>query len=129
MPRSVNRLGCRQVRKDIQEMLDEGVIEILQNRNVDEDEPEVNVISPVFRMPEPVIIKYDGSKQKASPSLIIKPAGPVPYSSEKAIPFLYNAVAVEDGKEMPLPSSSVVNITDVSGLTRSGRVFSAVPKP
>jgi hypothetical protein len=33
------------VRRDVQEMLDEGVIEILQNRNVDEDEPEVNVIS------------------------------------------------------------------------------------
>jgi hypothetical protein len=110
-------------------MLDEGVIEILQNRNVDEDEPEVNVISPVFRMPEPVIVKYDGSKQKVSPTLIIKPAGPVPYSSEKAIPFRYNAVAVEDGKEVTLPSSSIVNIADVSGLTRSGRVFSAPPKP
>ncbi|KAI5389174.1 hypothetical protein KIW84_074722 [Lathyrus oleraceus] len=126
---SVNRLGCRQVRKDLQELLDEGVIEILQNRNVDEDEPEVNVISPVFRIPEPVIIRYDGSKQKVSPSLIIKPAGPVPYSSDKAIPFRYNAVAVEYGKEVTLPSSSIVNIADVSGLTRSGRVFSAPPKP
>ncbi|KAI5441688.1 hypothetical protein KIW84_010945 [Lathyrus oleraceus] len=91
---SVNQRGCRQVRKDVQEMLDEGVIEILQNRNVDEDEPEVNVISPVFRIPEPVIIKYD-----------------------------------ENGKEVSLPSSSVVNIADVSCLTRSGRVFSAPPKP
>jgi hypothetical protein len=117
------------VRKDIQEMLDEGVIEILQNRNVDEDEPEVNVISPVFRIPEPVIIKYDSSKQNVSPALIIKPVGSVPYSSEKAIPYRYNAVAVEDGKEVSLPSSSVVNIADVSGLTRSGRVFSAPPKP
>ncbi|KAI5387368.1 hypothetical protein KIW84_073484 [Lathyrus oleraceus] len=36
---SVNRLGCRQVRKDLQELLDDGTIEILQNRNVDEDEP------------------------------------------------------------------------------------------
>ncbi|KAI5390626.1 hypothetical protein KIW84_075793 [Lathyrus oleraceus] len=134
--KSVNMVqGClgkykvKYVRKDLQEMLDEGVIEILQNRNVDEDEPEVNVISPVFRIPEPVIIKYDGSKQKVSPSLIIKPAGLVPYSSEKAIPFRYNVVAVEDGKEVTLPSSSVVNIADVSGLTRSGRVFSAPPKP
>ncbi|KAI5402210.1 hypothetical protein KIW84_050003 [Lathyrus oleraceus] len=82
----VNRLGCRQVRKDLQEMLDEGVIEILQNRNVDEDEPEVNVISPVFRIPEPVIIKYDGSKQKVSPTLIIKPAGPVPGRVFSALP-------------------------------------------
>ncbi|KAI5430989.1 hypothetical protein KIW84_035221 [Lathyrus oleraceus] len=122
-------LCCRQVRKDVQEMLDEGVIEILQNRNVDEDADEVNVISPVFRIPEPVIIKYDSSKQKVSPALTIKPAGPVPYSSEKAIPYRCNAVAVENGKEVSLPSSSVVNIADVSGLTRSGRVFSAPPKP
>ena len=59
-------------------------------------------------MPERVTIKYDGSKQKVSPSLIIKPVGPVPYSSEKAIPFRYNAVAVEDGKKVLLSSSSVV---------------------
>ncbi|KAI5432054.1 hypothetical protein KIW84_035984 [Lathyrus oleraceus] len=125
---SVNRLGCRQVRRELQELLDEGTIEILQNRNVDEDEPEVNLISPVFKLPEPVVIRYDGSKPKVSPSLIIKPAGPVPYSSDKAFPFRYNPVAVEDGKEVSLPSTSVVNIADVSGLTRSGRVFS-VPKP
>ncbi|KAI5418509.1 hypothetical protein KIW84_042946 [Lathyrus oleraceus] len=125
---SVNRLGCRQVRRELQELLDDGTIEILQNRNVDEDELEVNVISPVFKIPEPVVIRYDGSKQKVSPTLIIKPAGPVPYSSDKAVPFRYNPVVVEDGKEVPLPSSSVVNIADVSGLTRSGRVFSP-PKP
>ncbi|KAI5426540.1 hypothetical protein KIW84_032105 [Lathyrus oleraceus] len=107
---SVNRLGCRQVRKDLQDLLDDGTIEILQNRNVDEDEPEL-------------------IKQKVSPALIIKHVGPVPYSSDKAIPFRYNAVAVEDGKEVPLPSPSVVNIADVSGLTRSGRVFSTPPKP
>ncbi|KAI5409937.1 hypothetical protein KIW84_055409 [Lathyrus oleraceus] len=131
--KSVNMVqGCPgkyKVRKDVQEMLDEGVIEILRNRNVDEDEPEVNVISPVLRIPEPVVIKYDGSKQKASPTLVIKPAGPVPYSSEKAVPYRYNAVAVENGKEVSLPSSSVVNIADVSGLTHSGRVFSAPSKP
>ncbi|KAI5430618.1 hypothetical protein KIW84_034997 [Lathyrus oleraceus] len=126
---SVNRLGCRQVGRELQELLDEGTIENLQNRNVDEDEPEVNLISPVFKLPEPVVIRYDGSKPKVSPSLVIKPAGPVPYSSDKVIPFRYNPVAVEDGKELSLPSTSVVNIADVSRLTRSGRVFSAPPKP
>ncbi|KAI5434521.1 hypothetical protein KIW84_021378 [Lathyrus oleraceus] len=125
---SVNRLGCRQVRRELQELLDEGTIEILQNRNVDEDEPEVNVISPVFKIPEPVVIRYESSKPKVSPSLVIKPAGPVPYSSDKAVPFRYNPVAVEDGREVSLPSTSITNIADVSGLTRSGRVFSA-PKP
>ncbi|KAI5444354.1 hypothetical protein KIW84_012837 [Lathyrus oleraceus] len=52
-----------------------------------------------------------------------------PLHSEKAVPYRYNAVEVENGKEVCLPSSSVVNIADVSGLTRSGRVFSAPPKP
>ncbi|KAI5418329.1 hypothetical protein KIW84_042828 [Lathyrus oleraceus] len=125
---SINQRGCRQVRKEVQEMLDEGVIEILQNRKVDEDADEVNVISLVFRIPEPVIIKYDGSKQKASPALTIKPVGPVLYSSENAVPYRYNVVALENGKEVPLPSTSVIDIADVSGLTRNGRVFSAPPK-
>ncbi|KAI5396100.1 hypothetical protein KIW84_062339 [Lathyrus oleraceus] len=61
---SVNRLGYRQVRRELQELLDDGSIEILQNRSVDEDEPEVNVISLVFKIPEPVVIRYDGSKSK-----------------------------------------------------------------
>ena len=87
------------------------------------------MISPIFRIPEPVVIKYDGSKQKVSPTLTIKPAGPVPYSSEKAVPYCYNVVAVESGKEVSLPSSFVINIADVSGLTRSGCVFSAPWKP
>ncbi|KAI5406029.1 hypothetical protein KIW84_052693 [Lathyrus oleraceus] len=106
----------------------QSLVEMHRLLNVDEDADEVNVISPVFRIPEPIIIKYDSSKQKASPSLIIKPASPVPYSSEKAVPYRYNVVSLEDGKEVPLPASSVVNIADVSGLTRSGRVFSAPPK-
>ncbi|KAI5418818.1 hypothetical protein KIW84_043157 [Lathyrus oleraceus] len=107
---TVNERGCRQVRKDIQDMLDQGVIEMLQNR----DEDEVNVISPVFRIPEPVVVRYHGSKKKVSPSLIIKPAGPFPYSSDKVVPYRYNAVALEDGKEVHLPSISVVSILDVS---------------
>ncbi|KAI5412581.1 hypothetical protein KIW84_057300 [Lathyrus oleraceus] len=92
---TVYERGYRQVRKDIQEMLDQGVIEILQNC----DEDKVNVISPVFRFPEPVV------------------------------PYRYNAVALEDGKEVPLPSTSITSISDVSGLIRGGRVFSVPPKP
>ncbi|KAI5424283.1 hypothetical protein KIW84_030466 [Lathyrus oleraceus] len=102
-----------------------GVIEILQNR----DEDEVNVMFHVFRIPEPVVVRYDGSKKKVSPSLIIKPAAPVPYSSNKVVPYRYNAVALEDGKVVSLPSTSVTSISDVSGVTRSGHVFSAPPKP
>ncbi|XP_050908020.1 uncharacterized protein LOC127121603 [Lathyrus oleraceus] len=74
-------------------MIDQGIIEILHNRNED----EVDVITPVFRIPKLVVVKYDG-------------------------------IMLEDGKEVSLPSTSVVSISDVSGVTRSGRVFSAPPK-
>ncbi|KAI5425080.1 hypothetical protein KIW84_031035 [Lathyrus oleraceus] len=63
---TINERGCRQVRKDIQEMLDQGMIEILQNRNED----EVDVITLVFKILDPVVIKYDGSKKKVSPTLV-----------------------------------------------------------
>ncbi|KAI5421130.1 hypothetical protein KIW84_044827 [Lathyrus oleraceus] len=121
---TINERGCRQVRKGIQEMIDKGMIEILQNRNED----EVDVITLVFKMPDPVVIKYDGSKKNVSPTLVIKPAGPVPYVSDKAVPYRYNTVMLENGKEVSLPSTSMVSISDVSGVTRSGRVFSAQPK-
>lgn len=57
-------------------------------------------------------------------------AGHTPYESDKVIPYKYNATMLEDGKEVPIPSiSSVVSIVDVSGVTRTGRVFaSAAPK-
>ncbi|XP_050896553.1 uncharacterized protein LOC127103331 [Lathyrus oleraceus] len=35
---------------------------------------------------------------------------------------------LEDGKEVSLPSNSVVSISDVNGVTRSGHVFSTLPK-
>ncbi|KAI5444170.1 hypothetical protein KIW84_012694 [Lathyrus oleraceus] len=72
--------------------------------------------------------QYDGSKKKVSPALMIKPAGPVPYVSDKVVPYRYNAVMLKDGKEVPFPLTFVVSILDVSGVTHSGRVFSAQPK-
>jgi hypothetical protein len=52
----------------------------------------------------------------------------VPYESDKAIPYKYNATMVEDGKEVSIPPlSSVVSIADVSRVTRSGRVFASEP--
>lgn len=55
---------------------------------------------------------------------------PTPYESDKVVPYKYNATMLEDGKEVPIPSfSSVVNITYISGVTQSGRVFAfAAPK-
>ena len=75
------------------------------------------------------MIAYDGHKIFVSP-LVIHMAGPTPYESDKAMPYKYNNTMVEDGKELPIPTSqSVANIADVSGVTQSGRIFVvAAPK-
>ena len=53
--------------------------------------------------------------------LVIYLPGPVPYKSKKAIPYKYGATMFENGKEVPLPS--IVNIADISRVTRSGHIF------
>ncbi|XP_050893358.1 uncharacterized protein LOC127099641 [Lathyrus oleraceus] len=62
--------------------------------------------------------------------LVIRLASPMPYESYKDVPYKYNVTMLEDGKKVHIPSFSfVVNIVDVRGVTRSGRVFSvAAPK-
>src|SRR3954465_6685563 len=82
----------------------------------------VNVIEPCFEIPECVEIGYYG-KAVVEPLVICLP-GFVPYSSDKAIPYRYNATMLEAGKEVEIkPLSSIENIADVSRVTRSGRVF------
>lgn len=51
-------------------------------------------------------------------------AGSTPYEYDKFVPYKYNTTMIEDGKEMLIPALlSIVNIVDVSGVTRNGRVF------
>ena len=93
-------------------------------------EDEVNVIIPQFNLPESVEIVYDSQTAPVAPvdPLIIYPPGPVPYNSDQAVPYKYNATMFENGVEVPIPTRpSFVNIADVSRVTRSGRVFAAVP--
>lgn len=99
-------------------MLDENLIQIISDR--DEDEHGMNVIVPHFDIPEPVVIAYSSQKSIVSP-LVICLAGPTPCEFDIVVPYKYNATILEDGKEVPIPSlSSVVNIVDLSGVSRSG---------
>ena len=78
-------------------------------------------------MLEPVEIVYDSQTSPAAP-LIICPPGPMPYNSDQAIPYKYNATMIENGVEVPIPPIiSFVNIVDVSRVTRSRRIFAAIP--
>lgn len=77
----------------------------------------MNVILSRFNFPEPVVIAYDGQKTIVS-LLVIRLVGPTSYESEKVAAYKYNAIMVEDGKEVLIPAFPfVVNIADVSGVT------------
>ncbi|XP_050916232.1 uncharacterized protein LOC127131350 [Lathyrus oleraceus] len=123
---SVNSRGCMIVKRAIPKMIDEGMIQINQARDLGDD---VNVIVPVFKTPEPVVIQFDSSKRsnRSVSPLVIRLAGPVPYTSDKAVPYKYDATMIKDGKKVPLLAiNSVVRIIDVVKVTRNGRVFSPV---
>lgn len=112
------------MKRDLQEMLDQNLIQITRDRY--EDEHELNVIVPHFNIPEPVVIAYNGKKSIVS-LLVIRLAGATPFESDIIVPYKYNATMLEDGKEVPIPSLSyVVNTTNISGVTLSARVFSSV---
>lgn len=103
-------------------MLDLGLIHVTRPRN---REDEVNVVVPHFHTPEPCEISYDNQNSSAM-SLVICLPGPMSYAYDKAIPYKYNAIMLDDGKEVLIPSlSSVVNIADVSGVIRSGQVYAS----
>ncbi|GAU46907.1 hypothetical protein TSUD_299580 [Trifolium subterraneum] len=112
-----NPRGCRQVRYDVQGMLDRRELQVTYKRNEDEDpndgNGEVFVIIPEFDIPERMEVTYNSQKSNVAP-LVICLRGPMPYISEKAIPYKYNATMIENGHEVlipPLPPS--VNIAEV----------------
>ncbi|XP_058770183.1 uncharacterized protein LOC131643835 [Vicia villosa] len=117
---SRNSRGCLVVRRDLQRLLDQRLITITYDRNEDND---VNVVAPHFNIPKPMEMIYDSQNSAVSP-LVIYPSGPIPYTSDKAIPYKYNATMLEEGREVPIPDvPSVDNIAGMSRVTRSGRVF------
>lgn len=108
--------GCQKVKDDIQGLLDQG--ELVVERKCD----DVCVITSE----EPLEIFYDSRKSVAAPLVICLP-GPMPYASEKAIPYKYNATMIEDGREVPIPPlPSVGNVAEVSRVLRNGRIVPVV---
>ncbi|XP_039684985.1 uncharacterized protein [Medicago truncatula] len=112
----LNPWGCQKVKDDIQRLLNQGGLVV--ERKCD----DVCVITPE----EPLEIFYDSRKTIAAP-LVICLRGPIPYTSEKAIPYKYNATMIEGGREVPIPLlHSVRNITEDSRVLRNGRVVPIV---
>lgn len=84
------------MKRDIQKLMDEGVIKINQARDLDDD---VNVIVSIFRTPKRVVIQYDSSKRSNSlvSTLVIRLAGSVLYASDIVVPYKYNITMIKDG--------------------------------
>ncbi|GAU10143.1 hypothetical protein TSUD_418590, partial [Trifolium subterraneum] len=123
-----NPRGCQRVRDDIQGMLDRRELTITYKRNENDvsGDDDVFVITPEFSIPKPVEVTFNSQNSVVTP-LVICPPGPIPYTSNKAIPYKYNATMIEDGREVPIPPlPSAVNIAEVSRVTRSGRLVPAV---
>ncbi|PNX82497.1 coatomer subunit zeta-3, partial [Trifolium pratense] len=93
-----NPRGCQKVRDDIQGMLDRREFIITYKRNEDSDSDDAFVIIPEFNIPEPVEVAFNSQKSVVTP-LVICPSGPMPYTSNKAVPYKYNATMIEDGRE------------------------------
>ncbi|XP_050909412.1 uncharacterized protein LOC127123212 [Lathyrus oleraceus] len=122
---SRNSQGCLIVVTDLQDQMDQGYIEAYRDRdynkvNMVNSDNEVNVIVPQFNDFEPIQITYDSRKTSVTP-LVINLPGPIPYQSDKAFPYKYNATMIDNGKDVPL--SSIVNVVNVSRVTGSGRIF------
>jgi len=105
--------GCQKVKDDVQALLDRG--ELVVERNCD----DVCVIAPEG----PLEIFFNSRKSAAPPLKICMPS-PIPLTSEKVVPYKYNAVMTEGaGKTPVLLSPSVGNIAENSRVLRNGRVI------
>ncbi|MCI55243.1 hypothetical protein A2U01_0076493, partial [Trifolium medium] len=73
---------------------------------------DVFVIIPEFNIPKPVEVTFNSQKSVVTP-LVICPSGTMPYTSNKAVPYKYNATMIEYGREVPIPHfPSAVNIVE-----------------
>jgi len=117
---SVSPQGCLQVQNDIQWLMDKKELVVTR------EDKSVCVTIPGFNIPERIEVTYNSAKPAVTPLVICMP-GPLPYTSQRAIPYKYEATTLEDGKEIPLhPLASVVNIVESSKVLRSGRILPTV---
>ncbi|XP_050877297.1 uncharacterized protein LOC127081051, partial [Lathyrus oleraceus] len=122
--------GCKVVQKDIQNLTDQGVLQICGPTTNE----EVSVIEPVFNIPEPFEVTYHRRDVvHPSPVVVCMPT-PFPFESTKAVPWKYDITMVDglvDGKPKIVESKEVLenvdtditNIAGTSRMTRSGRIY------
>lgn len=74
---------------------------------------------------KPLKIPYAIQDAQVFP-LVIYVAAPFPFENTKAVPWNYNAITYVGDKALVL-KLNVTNITDIKGMTCSGRMFTPEP--
>lgn len=118
---------CKVVRTDIQNLMDQGVLQVC-GPVINE---EISVIEPFFNLPKPVEISYQ-RKDVVHPSPVVV-CMPTPFSFEstKAVPWKYDITMVdgvvdeepkdvEGEKILENVDTNITNIAGTSRITRSG---------
>ncbi|XP_058726057.1 uncharacterized protein LOC131597370 [Vicia villosa] len=111
---------CDKVKSGVQQLIDSGYLQFERVRRPEMVENEVNVASILYtpaKIPIPA----------RAPPLVITLLGPVPYTSERAIPWNYGAEVFYQGAKYeiksPVEKEDVDNVVGIGRMTRSGRVF------
>ncbi|GAU44995.1 hypothetical protein TSUD_184960 [Trifolium subterraneum] len=125
--------GCQVVRKEVQELMNQGVLQISRAKKM----AEVSVIEPHFEsnkgIPRSVEVLYqrntDQSLEARKLPVVVCVPSPFPYKSSKAVPWDYDATAYVHESELEIEGGptkiidDVTHISEGSGMTRSGRIF------
>ncbi|XP_058784698.1 uncharacterized protein LOC131659539 [Vicia villosa] len=111
---------CDKVKNGIRQLIDSGYLQFERVRRPEVFENEINVAS----------IPYTPAKipiPARAPPLVITSPGPVPYTSEKAIPWNYGGEVFYQGAKFelrtPVEKEDVDNVVGVGRMTRSGRIL------
>lgn len=123
--------GCSELKKKIQELMDIGFLQFSKVMKKDDEVVVISIPYDPVDIPTPVEIP----EPTEPAALTITIPGPVPYSSEKAVPWHYGSkvyyLGIKKGNEessrkepVENDSANVDNFAGVGRMTRSGRVLS-----
>ncbi|KAL5191416.1 hypothetical protein HKD37_04G010696 [Glycine soja] len=123
---------CLGVEELLQRMIDQGRLEVGSEGKEEQHICMQSTDGSSIAKPKPLVIYFTKSaaSQKPGQPLVAKPV-PFPYQNSHAIPWRYTPPREkeEEATDVSSLSAKVTNITGLSGVTRSGRVFAPPDLP
>ncbi|KAL5142458.1 hypothetical protein HKD37_09G025639 [Glycine soja] len=123
---------CLEVEELLQRMIDQGRLEVGIEGKEEQHICMQSTEGSGVAKPKPLVIYFTKSaaSQKPGHSLMAKPV-PFPYQDSHAVPWRYTPPEKkeEEVTDVSSLSAKVTNITGLSGVTRSGRVFAPPDLP